>query len=83
MAFIRVEPVQVQVRTDWFTGRPREITWGTERLPVTRLAVVRDETVRVSGDQRAAHPVRGRHAARPAVADVPASIPSLDGHGSR
>ena len=44
MAFIRVEPVQVQVRTDWLTGRPREITWGTERLPVTRLAVVRDET---------------------------------------
>jgi len=28
MAFIRVDPVQVQVRTDWFTGRPREITWG-------------------------------------------------------
>jgi len=44
MAFIRVEPVQVQVRTDWFTGRPREILWGSERLSVTRLAVVRDET---------------------------------------
>ena len=38
MAFIRVEPVQVQVRTDWFSGRPREITWGDERLPITRLA---------------------------------------------
>ena len=24
MAFIRVEPVQVHVRTDWFSGRPRE-----------------------------------------------------------
>jgi hypothetical protein len=44
MAFIRVEPVQVQVRTDWFTGLPREIRWGTERLAVTRLAVVREET---------------------------------------
>ncbi|OGO57420.1 MAG: hypothetical protein A2Z32_04115 [Chloroflexi bacterium RBG_16_69_14] len=43
MAFIRVDPVQVQVRTDWFTGRPREITWGDERLPITRLAVVREE----------------------------------------
>ena len=43
MAFIRVEPVTVQVRTDWFNGRPREITWGDERLPVTRLAVVREE----------------------------------------
>ena len=38
MAFIRVEPVQVKVRTDWFNGRPREITWGDERLPITRLA---------------------------------------------
>ncbi len=43
MAFIRVEPVQVQVRTNWFSGRPREITWGEERLPITRLAVVREE----------------------------------------
>jgi hypothetical protein len=43
MAFIRVEPVQVQVRTDWFSGRPREITWGDQRLQITRLAVVREE----------------------------------------
>ncbi len=43
MAFTRVEPVQVQVRTDWFNGSPREITWGDERLPVTALAAVREE----------------------------------------
>ena len=43
MALIRVEPVEVQVRTDWFDGRPREITWGDERLPITRLAAVREE----------------------------------------
>ena len=43
MAFIRVEPVEVQVRTNWFSGRPRDITWGNERLPITRLAVVREE----------------------------------------
>jgi hypothetical protein len=43
MAFIRVEPVQVHVRTDWFNGRPREITWADERLQITRLAVVREE----------------------------------------
>ena len=43
MAFIRVEPVEVRVRTDWFSGRPREITWGAERLPVTRLTAVREE----------------------------------------
>ena len=43
MAFIRVEPVEVQVRTNWFSGRPREITWAGEHLPITRLAVVREE----------------------------------------
>ena len=43
MAFTRVEPVAVQVRTDWFSGRPREITWGAERLPITDLAVIREE----------------------------------------
>ncbi len=43
MAFIRVEPVAVQVRTDWFDGRPREVTWGDERLTVTRLVAVREE----------------------------------------
>jgi hypothetical protein len=43
MAFIRVEPVAVQVRTDWFSGRPREITWGDERLPITELTAVREE----------------------------------------
>lgn len=43
MAFIRVEPVQVHVRTDWFSGRPREITWGDERLPITHLSAVREE----------------------------------------
>ncbi|MHB8399191.1 MAG: hypothetical protein ACYDCI_09710 [Candidatus Limnocylindrales bacterium] len=44
MAMIRVEPVPVRVRTDWFDGRPREVTWGTERLPVTSLTAVRQET---------------------------------------
>jgi hypothetical protein len=43
MAMIRVEPVQVRVRTGWFDGSPREITWGTERLSVTRLTAVREE----------------------------------------
>jgi hypothetical protein len=43
MAMIRVEPVEVHVRTGWFDGSPREITWGDERLLVTRLAAVREE----------------------------------------
>jgi hypothetical protein len=44
MAMIRVQPVAVRVRTDWFDGRPREITWGTEHLPVVAVAAVRQET---------------------------------------
>jgi len=43
MAFIRVEPVAVHVRTDWFDGRPKEVTWHDERLTVTRLVAVREE----------------------------------------
>ncbi len=43
MAMVRVAPVRVQVRTDWLNGAPREITWGDEKLPVTRLVAVRDE----------------------------------------
>ena len=41
MAMIRVEPVEVHVRTGWFDGSPREITWGDERLTqaFTRLAL--------------------------------------------
>ena len=44
MAMIRVEPVAVDVRTNWFDGRPRQINWGERRLPVTSLVRVRDET---------------------------------------
>jgi len=43
MAMVRVAPVQVQVRTDWRHGEPREITWGEERIPITRLISIRDE----------------------------------------
>ncbi len=43
MAIVRMEPVSVRVRTDWFDGIPREVTWNSVRLPVTRLASVRRE----------------------------------------
>jgi hypothetical protein len=43
MAMIRVEPVQVRVRTGWLDGSPREITWGDRRLRVTKLTAVREE----------------------------------------
>jgi len=44
MAMIRVEPVEVRVRTDWLSGRPREILWGARVLPITAIAAVRRET---------------------------------------
>jgi hypothetical protein len=43
MAMVRVAPVHVQVRTNRFTGLPREITWGEDRIRVTRLIAMRDE----------------------------------------
>ncbi len=43
MAMIRVAPVNVEVRTDWFNGTPREVTWGTDRMPITRVVAIRDE----------------------------------------
>ncbi len=43
MAFIRVDPVQVQVRTNWFSGRPREVTWDDQRWPITQVMAVREE----------------------------------------
>jgi hypothetical protein len=44
MAMIRVEPVDVQVRADWFDGRPRELTWAGQRLQVLEVVSVRSET---------------------------------------
>ncbi len=48
MAMTRVEPVPVQVRTDWLRGLPREITWSGQRLQVTGLVAVRDESAAFS-----------------------------------
>ena len=44
MAMIRVQPVEVRVRTDWFSGRPRELEWAGRRLPILGVIGVRDET---------------------------------------
>lgn len=44
MAMIRVEPVDVRVRTDWFDGRPKELEWAGRRLPILEVVGVRDET---------------------------------------
>ena len=44
MAMVRVEPVQVHVRADWFDGRPREVTLHGRRLRVLEVLGVRDES---------------------------------------
>jgi hypothetical protein len=44
MAMIRLEPVPVHVRADWFDGRPREVTWAGRRMPVLEIVGVRDES---------------------------------------
>lgn len=44
MAMVRVEPVEVRVRADWFDGRPREVTLHGRRLPVLQIVGVRDES---------------------------------------
>ena len=62
MAMIRMEPTIVRVRADWFNGRPREITWGEERLPIMALAAVRHEDFGLSRRDRAADALRGRDA---------------------
>ena len=49
MAMTRVEPVEVRVRTDWLSGRPREIQWGDRVIRVIAIAEVRRE--------RSAYPV--------------------------
>ena len=44
MAMIRVEPVEVRVRADWFDGRPREVTLNGRKLRVLDVIGVRDES---------------------------------------
>ncbi len=44
MSMIRVSPLEVQVRCDWFDGRPRAIRLANESLPVVAVTRVRDES---------------------------------------
>ncbi|HEX2626887.1 MAG TPA: hypothetical protein VHL56_08275 [Candidatus Limnocylindrales bacterium] len=44
MAMVRVEPVEVRVRADWFDGTPREVTLNGRRLRVLDVIGVRDES---------------------------------------
>ena len=44
MAMVRVEPLEVRVRADWFDGRPREVTLDGRRVRVLEVLGVRDES---------------------------------------
>ena len=44
MAMVRVEPLEVRVRADWFDGRPREVTLAGRWLRVLEVLGVRDES---------------------------------------
>ena len=44
MAMVRVEPVEVRVRADWFDGRPREVTLNGRRHRILDVIGVRDES---------------------------------------
>ena len=77
MAITRVEPVRVQVRTDWLTGRPREIHWGSRCSPsrTSRRSVARRPPI----PSRSVRPRRSR-STRPerAGVDVPTPRPPVD-----
>ncbi len=80
MAFIRVEPVEVQVRTDWFSGRPTRDHLGrraSQHHPARRGP---RGSGGIPGHQRPADVVRGGHAPRAPIADIHPSLAALDGH---
>ncbi len=43
MSMIRVSPLEVRVRCDWFDGMPRAIRFGPEELPVRSVERIRRE----------------------------------------
>ena len=43
MAMIPISPVTVDVRCDLFSGRPRSIRMGADRMPILSVARVRQE----------------------------------------
>ena len=44
MAMVRISPVEVAVRCDWFDGSPQSVRIADEELPVVAIARVRDES---------------------------------------
>ncbi len=44
MAMVRISPLEVHVRTDWFDGRPRSIRIARATVPVVAVEAVREES---------------------------------------
>jgi hypothetical protein len=44
MAMVRVEPLEVHVRADWFDGRPKEVTLNGRKLRILDVLGVRSES---------------------------------------
>jgi hypothetical protein len=44
MAMMRITPMPVRVSCDWISGQPRAVQLGEERMPVTNVARVRNES---------------------------------------
>lgn len=44
MAIVRITPMEVRVRCDWFDGRPRSIRMTDSSVPVVRVERIRDES---------------------------------------
>jgi hypothetical protein len=44
MAMVRITPMEVRVRCDWFDGRPRTIRMADSSVPVVRVERIRDES---------------------------------------
>ena len=84
MAFIRVEPVEVHVRTDWFSGRPAGGHAGaTSDSPSPSSPPIREEAAAypvITGPRTLFEVETPRRSPRP---DLPASIAALDGDRPR
>ncbi len=50
MSMIRVSPLQVQVRCNWFDGRPRAVRIASEDLPVLAVTRIRQESAAYRSD---------------------------------
>lgn len=50
MSMIRVSPLQVEVRCNWFDGRPRAVRIASEDLPVLAVTRIREEAAAYRSD---------------------------------